>query len=1023
MKGSVLALLLVAILGRSAPAAEKPETTGVLVVAHGAGPQWNARVEETVARVRLTLPAEAGYLMGTGDKPEQGYARLVAAGVSRVVVVPLFVSSVSDHYEQVRFVGGLRSDYPHAEHMKLIALRGTVPVATVTQALDDHPLVGAILADRAAALSQDPTHESLVIVAHGPNPDDEAAIWTVIIDRLASQVRAKLPFRSVAVRLLRDDAPKPVKDQALQELRDTVATAGHDGPVIVVPLLLAPGHVADEIPATLAGLEYRWDGKTLLPDERIADWVVAQATSACPTARKVGSVTGRIEDSSSAVVPGALVVLRNRDTGLERTTRAGAEGEFAFRGLGAARYRLSVHAADFSPVVRDLEEATGETVVVLEPAPVVEEVTVVSGSREAELRASLNTRVEVITAEQAKDTGHETVGEMLRELPGVLSRRSSEAADAAGEQIQGIDSRQVLVLMDGQPLAGARGIKRGGVLNLDRQSVGRLDRVEVVKGAASALYGSDAIGGVVNLVTRDADRPVEAAASVSGGTRGTLDTRASASFSREKVRGFFDLEHHANDGFDLTPTTPDTTGAATRRWDGLAKLRLEVDQRSRLTAVANGYWNNAKGRSVGELGPERDDVDDATRNVGLTYDGRLSGRTTVQARAYHSRYDETSESSLLDAKGTPLDPGELRERLYKLDVSATHILGERQIIQGGAEWWRDVYRGLNRLRDGSGESVRTNVAWAQDRISVGRPATLTIGLRYDDNSAFGSAWSPKAAINVRISSVASARASYGRGFRAPDLGQLYYRFLNPTNFYQVIGNPGLRPEHANSYQVGGEFGAQGGRGRLGLNVFRNDVRDLIDSVSLGLAATPGALAALMDREGIDPSFRPVAGRLLLAYRNIRDVRTQGVEVDSHVVLPAGFSVYGAYTYLDAEDLATGLELTGRSRHMGTARMSWRTASGRTRANLRGTVQSSWVVSRATVAGVNKDTRASGFSLWDAYLAQRLLRGIEAYAAVDNLANSKDANVGLLDAKGLPLPIARAEAGRSIRLGLRWGWGN
>lgn len=95
--------------------------------------------------------------------------------------------------------------------------------------------------------------------------------------------------------------------------------------------------------------------------------------------------------------------------------------------------------------------------------------------------------------------GHESVGEILREVPGVVTRRGSETAGSAGEQIQGIDSRQVLVLIDGQPIVGARGIKRGGVLNLDRQSTARLDRVEVVQGAASALCGSEALWGVINL--------------------------------------------------------------------------------------------------------------------------------------------------------------------------------------------------------------------------------------------------------------------------------------------------------------------------------------------------------------------------------------------------------------------------------------------------------------------------------------------------------------------------------------------
>ena len=133
---------------------------------------------------------------------------------------------------------------------------------------------------------------------------------------------------------------------------------------------------------------------------------------------------------------------------------------------------------------------------------------IVSASRQEELRESLNTNVAVLSRRLMEESGSQTVAELLREVPGVLSRRGSETAGAAGEQIQGIDSRQVLVLMDGQPLLGGRGIKRG-VVNLDRQSVDRLEQVEVVKGASSALYGSDAIGGVINLISRDATAPFD----------------------------------------------------------------------------------------------------------------------------------------------------------------------------------------------------------------------------------------------------------------------------------------------------------------------------------------------------------------------------------------------------------------------------------------------------------------------------------------------------------------------------------
>ena len=155
----------------------------------------------------------------------------------------------------------------------------------------------------------------------------------------------------------------------------------------------------------------------------------------------------------------------------------------------------------------------------------------------------------------------------------------------------------------------------------------------------------------------------------------------------------------------------------------------------------------------------------------------------------------------------------------------SQLIGSTQQLQGGVEYWRDEYSGINRLRNDAGEARqhRHGVAAAQaddrrPRHDHARPAQ-----RY----AFG----------VRIGAVAEgrgqrqsrrrrqrSRASYGRGFRAPDIGQLYYRFLNPSSIYQVIGNLNLQPEYANSLQVGGEYATPGRRARFGVNLFRNDVR-------------------------------------------------------------------------------------------------------------------------------------------------------------------------------------------------------
>ena len=112
-------------------------------------------------------------------------------------------------------------------------------------------------------------------MAHGPNGDADADRWIGVIRELGAQIRSRVPFREIDIRLLRDDAPKPVKDQALAEFRDSVASRA-SGRVVVVPLMLGPGRVVDQIPNVLTGLDYRWDGRPVLPDGRIADWITSQ---------------------------------------------------------------------------------------------------------------------------------------------------------------------------------------------------------------------------------------------------------------------------------------------------------------------------------------------------------------------------------------------------------------------------------------------------------------------------------------------------------------------------------------------------------------------------------------------------------------------------------------------------------------------------------------------------------------------------------------------------------------------------
>lgn len=738
-------------------------------------------------------------------------------------------------------------------------------------------------------------------------------------------------------------------------------------------------------------------------------------------------ISGTVTDQNGAIVTGASVVLRNIETGLERVFTTNETGNFKFEKLSDGNYEVIIIAEGFKRNSQQVQ--SNQLDIKLEVSPLQAETTIYSGSRQAELRESLNTKVDVVTRQQIEDSGYETVGDVLKEVPGILTRRGSDtgtSSGAASEQIQGIGSRQALVLLDGFPVTGARGIKSGNI-NLDRQSTARLEQIEVVKGAASALYGSDAIGGVVNLITREPRKPLDGSVTFSGGNFGIVDMRSELGFKKNGFSGFGSVERHKNNGFDLTPTTIDTTGAGFHRYDYFGKLKYEFSDKFYLTGLADVKFGNAKGRSLGESGFQRDDVDESNQSYGATANWSPNARTVAQIRGYFSRYDEIGRYTVLPSSRNPNEvrqPDEnLFERFGRVDASLSYVFGEKQVIQFGGEFTTDRYRGINRLRNNSGERADTKVAWAQDKIFLTNWATLTLGLRYDSHSIFGDAVSPKVGLNIRATDRINLRASWGRGFRAPDLGQLYFRFFNPTNLYQVFGNPNLRPEHSGSWQIGAEYSSTKKDYRFGVNFFRNDVRNLIESVNYGFVRSSASANGILASVGLNPSDYAVSlNRLLFIYQNLSNIYTQGVETDFDIKLPRNFAVSGAYTYLDARDKTTDLYLPERSKHQGVVKLAYDNTKLGFRGNARLNLLSNWQTSSITNRGLTEQITGQSFQTVDIYGAKSLKKGFELYGTVENLFDVKDQNFNKLRPNSTePYPIIRPDAGRMFRLGIRYNF--
>lgn len=717
------------------------------------------------------------------------------------------------------------------------------------------------------------------------------------------------------------------------------------------------------------------------------------------------TITLSLVDGQGLPVRSASVVARHRTTGQEFKCQSNDSGTCSIDLSLRGGYLLSATAPELEGSGEaDVADQPVTLTVRLSPLALRTSVSVVSGSRQEELQEQSPIKVEAVTRAQMLTTGYERVSDVLQEMPGVLVRRGSTST-VGGEQIQGVDSRQVAVLQDGLPVMGARGIKSGAI-NLNRQSSDRLARVEVAKGSASSIYGSDAIGGVINMITREPEHPLEGGFSFSGGNLGIFDGRGDIGGRYKRATYFLNMGQSRMDSYRLIPTSVTTVGPDVSRQDLLFKGRYQFHPQFSLGFTANAYRNREEGRNATETGTVVGLNNDSTQSYALVGDWTVNNATFLQARAYAAKYDENSLSTPISPPGAA-SPANLNERLNRLDATLSHQLGARHFLQGGAEWAQNLYRGVNRvLGDNVGQQTTATDIWLQDKWTVNRILTLTAGGRVTSHSLFGSAAVPKAGAIVRLNDNWILRGSFGMGFRAPDLGQLYYRFANPASFYQVIGNPNLNPEHSQSFQAGAQYRQR--RYRVGVTLFRNNIRDLIDSQLIGTPTTAAQVNAILAANNIPAAFNPVLNRPIYLYRNFSRIFTQGVELDGEYVITRNLRATGAYTYLNALDRNTQLALTQRLRHQGQMRVDYVNAKWGLTTNIRGSFYSHWVLNATS------GTRALPYQIWDFYVAKNLTHGFESYFTVDNMANSRDGKLALATPT-----FDRPDYGRTFRVGLRY----
>ena len=275
--------------------AQAPKT-GILLLAHGGSAEWNARVADVAAAVNASQATEVALGMASRAAIQGALDKLAARGVTDVVAVPLFVSSWSSVVTSTEYLLGLRAEAPadlatfakmnhdatteHGAHSADGASPVSTPLKIVTMApsFNRHPLIGQIAVDRAAVISTSPEHEAVILVAHGPVPDDDNRLWLADLAVLADRIRASRPYASVDYMTVRDDAGPAIREAATAELRGKVsAQTAQDRRVLIVPHVMSFGGIEQGIRKRLEGLTFVMSPQGLMPDARVIDWVLLSA--------------------------------------------------------------------------------------------------------------------------------------------------------------------------------------------------------------------------------------------------------------------------------------------------------------------------------------------------------------------------------------------------------------------------------------------------------------------------------------------------------------------------------------------------------------------------------------------------------------------------------------------------------------------------------------------------------------------------------------------------------------------------
>ena len=638
---------------------------------------------------------------------------------------------------------------------------------------------------------------------------------------------------------------------------------------------------------------------------------------------------------------------------------------------------------------------------------------VVTATRSERKLSNITVPVTIVNAKTIQQNGSLRLSDILREQTGL----TLTSGFGAGVQLQGLNPDYTIILINGEPLVG----RTAGVLDLNRVALGNIKKIEIVKGPSSSLYGSEAMAGVINIIT-DASTSIPLQTSLRYGTYNTLDANINNTLASKNLfyQGFYN--YYTTDGYSIRPNSNNRVTTPISRLTTSQQFKYNLSSNTNLVFNTRLTDENIKSNIAVSNGGITTYSNGNEHNTDINFTGSLNHRFSndlkTSFRSYLTNY--VSNQDLLTLSGAPYT--DLLNHLFQRVENQTDWTVSKNItgiFGAGAVW-----EGVKSSRYDS-EKVRKN-----NTIQYGftqwewTPITKLIligGVRFDQNASYASAWSPKLSMLYKVNKQHKLKLSIGQGFKAPDFRQLYLDFTNAAaGNYSVFGSAeaqkvigqlnslgqigalysnyyllkSLQPESSTGIHFSWDW-EPNPKTFISVQAFRNDIKNLIQVQQVG-------------------SY--VSGAQIFSYLNIGRAFTNGVEVETKYQLNHNWTLSGGYQFIltgdkdqidqikagtvytrDASGMSSRLTLSDYvglpniSKHKAQFKINYVTANGFF-ANCRMVYRSKWAVNNTNGNEVydSGDSFAAGYISLHASVGKDYANGLSLQLGCDNMTNYIDA---------------------------------